>query len=183
MNKLLVSSNHLAALRQELADAKASLLQLRNERALACEVSACASQNGHYLDQLAVDEGALVQRIARIQLIISSAEIYNPSVRNVERVCIGSIVRITRDYGRGGKGGKKATEIWEIIGHGETCMAKRQVAYDTPLGAVLLGMELGDARQANTPLGMAEFNVLGLYSDWDAAYASMAPAKLAAAAK
>lgn len=182
MPKIYVSKEHLEQLQRELADDKTSLSQLRGERVLACEVSACASQNGQYLDQLAVDEGALVQRIARIQQIVLSAEVYDPLVRNVERVCLGSIVHIASRRGRGEKGGKKTTGIWEIVGHGETSITKRRIAYDTPFGAAMLGMEPnGDTRQLDSPLGSGEYEVIDLYPDWASAEKSTAPVKLAAA--
>jgi len=178
MNKIYVSGKHLAALNQELADAKANLAELRGERALACEVSVCASQNGHYLDQLAVHEGDLVNKVSRIQQVLSVAEVYTTMARNTKEVRLGSIVCFMRRKGR-----EKMKLVWEIVGSDETDLRQKRVSYDNPLLAKLIGMMLGDAREVDTPAGTVEYEVLGLYPDWDSADKATAPVKMVASAK
>lgn len=96
--------------------------------------------------------------------MVWDAEIYNPSVRNVEKVRLGSIVRFTRRYK---KSGEEATETWEIVGFGETDVSRNHVAYNAPLGAAMIGMEPGDIKQASTPKGAVEYEIIDLYPGWD----------------
>jgi transcription elongation factor GreA len=176
--KIYMSEKHLAALRQELMDASTSLFELREERALACEVGGGGRKDGRYLDSLAVSEGDLVQRIARIRQILPVAEIYAVSERNVEVVCLGSIACFMR---RPDGSSKKMKQTWEVVGSGETDLRRDRVAYDTPLVSKLMGMNVGDIRQVNTPAGVVEYELIGLYPDWDSAQKSAAPVKIAAA--
>ncbi|HUX35541.1 MAG TPA: GreA/GreB family elongation factor [Candidatus Paceibacterota bacterium] len=176
--KVYVSVGHLSRLQQELAEANASLSELREERALACEVSTCASQNGLYLDQLAVQEGDLVNKVARIRQTISAAEVYTTTARNIKEVRLGSIACFMRRKGR-----EKMKLVWEIVGSDETDLRQNRVSYDNPLVTKLIGMTLGDAKEVGTPAGTVEYELIGLYPDWDAAQKSTAPVKMAAAAK
>ena len=86
-------------------------------------------------------------------------------MRNVKQVRLGSIVRFVRRYK---KFDEEVIEAWEIVGFGETDVTRNHVAYNAPLGAALIGMEPGDTKQAATPKGAVEYEVIDLYLSWDA---------------
>jgi transcription elongation factor GreA len=165
MAKIYVSEERLKNLRKELEDAHADLSALRKEKNLAYTASGDTWHDNPYFNKLTQDEETLARRIAVIQQTISEAEIYNPSLRNVEQVRLGSIVRFTRRYK---KSGEEATETWEIVGFGETDVARNHVAYNAPLGAALIGMRPSDTKQAATPKGAVEYEIIDLYASWEA---------------
>jgi transcription elongation GreA/GreB family factor len=165
MARIYVSDERLKKLREDLEGAHASLSALRKEKNLAYTATGDTWHDNPYFNRLIQDEEALARKIAEIQQTISDAEVYNPSVRNIEQVRLGSIVRFVRRYK---KSGEEMTEIWEIVGFGETDVSQKHVAYNAPLGAALIGMKPGDTRQATTPKGAVEYEILDLYPDWDA---------------
>jgi len=63
--------------------------------------------------------------------------------------------------------GDEEDEVWEIVGYGETDAPKHQVAYNAPLASALIGLSKGGATEAQTPRGLAEYEVLELYKNWD----------------
>jgi len=166
MARIYVSDERLKKLRQNLEDAHADLSALRKEKNLAYTASGDTWHDNPYFNKLTQDEEALARKIAEIQQTISEAEVYSPSPRNVEQVRLGSIVRFARCYK---KSGEETTETWEIVGFGETDVSRNHVAYNAPLGAALIGMKPGDIKQATTPKGAVEYEIIDLFPDWDTA--------------
>jgi len=164
MGKIYVSEERLKKLQKDLEDTHTELSTLRKEKNLAYTLSGDTWHDNPYFNKLTQDEEGLARRIAEIQQTISNAEIYNPSVRNVKQVRLGSIVRFTRRYK---KLDEEVTETWEIVGFGETDVARNHVAYNAPLGAALIGMEPGDTKQATTPKGAVEYEIIDLYPSWE----------------
>jgi transcription elongation factor GreA len=164
MAKIYVSEERLKKLRKDLEDALVELSGLRKEKNLAYTSSGDTWHDNPYFNKLTQDEEALARKIADIQQTVSEAEIYNPLVRNIEQVRLGSIVRFTRRYQ---KDAEEINETWEIVGFGETDVSKKHVAYNAPLGAALIGMSSGDTKRASTPKGLVEYEVIGLYPSWE----------------
>ncbi|HEY5220927.1 MAG TPA: GreA/GreB family elongation factor [Candidatus Paceibacterota bacterium] len=165
MARIYVSEERLKKLQRELEDAHAGLSGLRKEKNLAYTATGDTWHDNPYFNKLTQDEETLARKIAEIQQTISEAEIYNPSVRNIEQVRLGSIVRFARRYKNNSE---ETDETWEIVGFGETDVPQNRVAYNAPLGAALIGMGPGDTKQATTPKGAVEYEVIDLYPDWDA---------------
>ena len=165
MARIYVSEERLKKLKSDLENTHADLSTLRKEKNLAYTASGDTWHDNPYFNKLTQDEEALARKITEIQQTISEAEVYNPSPRNVEQVRLGSIVRFSRRYK---KSGEETTEAWEIVGFGETDVSRNHVAYNAPLGAALIGMKPGEIKQATTPKGAVEYEIIDLYQNWDA---------------
>jgi len=164
MARIYVSEEQLKKLQKDLEDATNNLSSLRKEKNLAYTASGDTWHDNPYFNKLMQDEENLARKIIEIQQTISGAEIYNPSLRNVEQVRLGSIVRFIRRYH---KNGEETIETWEIVGFGETDVSRNHVAYNAPLGMTLIGMKPGDTKQATTPKGAVEYEIIDLYPDWN----------------
>lgn len=165
MSKIYVSENGLNKLRNDLTEANQNLTSLRSEKTLAYTAAGDNWHDNPYFNKLEQDEQRLVKKITALQSEISGAEIYNPEPRNTERVRLGSIVRL---ISRNKKNGKETTETWEIVGFGETDVSKNHLAYNAPLGVILLGLQQGDIKERTMPHGSMEYEIVELYPNWEA---------------
>ncbi len=165
MPKIYVSENGLNKLKRNLVETNQNLVSLRSEKALAYVAAGDNWHDNPYFNKLEQDEQRLVKKITAFQGEISNAEIYNPEPRNTERVRLGSIVRL---ISRNKQNGKESTETWEIVGFGETDVSKNHLAYNAPLGVVLLGLQQGDIKELAMPHGTMEYEIVELYPNWEA---------------
>ena len=161
--RVYVSREKLGELQRELDKLMIDLAALRKEKGLDYTLSGDTWHDNPYFNKLTQDEEGVARRIAELRSRTSTAEVFDPGVRNTDQVRLGSIVRFARCYE---KDGQENVETWEIVGFEETDVEKKRVAYNAPLGKALLGMERGDTRKSTTPRGPVEYRVLDLYTDW-----------------
>jgi transcription elongation factor GreA len=164
MAKIYVSEGRLKKLKSDLENANEELGALRKEKGLAYTSAGDTWHDNPYFNKLEQDEQGLARKIVDLQNTIAQAEIYNPEPRNIEQVRLGSIVRFNRSYQ---KSGEETIETWEIVGFGETDVARNHVAYNAPLGDALLGLKPGDVKEGATPKGAVEYEIVELYASWD----------------
>ncbi len=163
--RIYVSSRGLELLRERVARVEDDLKKIRQEKALAYTASGDQWHDNPYFNKLEQDENAKVREIAELQRLIVSAQIFTPpGLRNTERVRLGSIVRFRRTYL---ETKEEQREVWEIVGYGELDVENKKVSYTSPLAQALMGMEVGDTRQVQTPRGVAEYEILDLYENYE----------------
>ncbi|PPJ79841.1 hypothetical protein CV019_00445, partial [Staphylococcus haemolyticus] len=86
------------------------------------------------------------------------------AIRNTGQVAIGSIVQLDR-YGLEHE--ELISETWEIVGFDETDLAQRQLAYNAPLAAAVMGLKIGEFSEEITLGGkLWEIEVRNLHPDW-----------------
>ena len=165
--RVFVSSHGLNLLRERFEKIEDDLKRIRAEKALAYTASGDQWHDNPYFNKLEQDEFVKVREVAELQGLITSARVFTPpATRNTERVRLGSIVRFRRTYL---EGGEEQREVWEIVGYGELDVENKRLAYNSPLAQALIGLDVGETRQVQTPRGLAEYEVLDLYEDWDEA--------------
>ncbi len=160
-----VSPEGLERLKDELSRHEEALRKLKKDKSDAYALSGDTWHDNPYYNKLLQDEKALVDKMAEVRSTIMGATVFvPPEPRNVSRVRMGSIVRFRREYEATGE---TSDEVWEIVGFGETDTARMRVAYNSPMGEILIGMAPGEKKKDNLPQGKVEYEVLELYPDWE----------------
>jgi transcription elongation factor GreA len=108
------------------------------------------SENAGY--DAAKEEQAIVEgRIMTIEGILRNASIIEDEGQS-STVRVGSKVTVQEDG--------YDPEIFQIVGPAEVDPAKGRISNKSPLGRALLGAQVGDSVQVNTPAGLSAFTVL-----------------------
>jgi transcription elongation factor GreA len=108
------------------------------------------SENAGY--EAAKEEQAIVEgRIMTIEGILRNASIIENSGRS-STVRVGSKVTVREDG--------YDPETFQIVGPAEVNPAEGRISNKSPLGQALLGTQVGDSVEINTPAGLSTFAVL-----------------------
>ena len=113
------------------------------ERTIAHELSGDGWHDNPHFNRLQQLEADKSREIASLKTIMGSARLFviNAKSRPTDAVRLGSIVRIqTTQHCTG----FVQNSIWEIVGYDETNAVEGKLAYNSPLGAALIGREEGD---------------------------------------
>jgi transcription elongation factor GreA len=134
-------------LKQNLADKEQEYAQVREYRQTAFEMSGDGWHDNPEFNRMQQLEASLnhtikilTDRIQQTRLI----DIYD-AMRPCETVGVGSVVKLARWAEHQDD---CQTECWEIVGFDETCVARRQLAYNSPLAAAIVGLQIGDVAEA-----------------------------------
>ena len=150
---------------EELKEMQKSLQDLTDEKNFAYNNCGDTWHDNPTFNELEQKEGRMMLSIQEKQKIIYDALVIDTEKRNIEKVAIGSIVKIEK-YEK--NRALSSSEIWEIVGYSESDPENKKIAYNTPLGKILLNMKVGDIREMNTPIdGIIEYKVVQLLNDWD----------------
>jgi len=164
VNKIYVSEKGLEILKENLKKANDDLAAIRTEKNTAYTATGDTWHDNPYFNELEREERKKIEKIAEFQTLIANAQVFSTNQRNTSRVQLGSIVRLRRYYK---VSGEEEEAVWEIVGYGETDAPKKQVAYNAPIARAVIGLQIGDITESNTPKGPAEYEILDLYGDWD----------------
>lgn len=164
MDKIYLSEAGLERLKTRLKDAQATLKETRREKSVAYTATGDTWHDNPYFNKLEQDEQRQAAEVSELERQITSADVYSTENRGVDQVQIGSIVRIFQFI--------EATDdeqelVWEICGFGETNTGTKSLAYNSPIGRVLIGQETGDEVEVVTPKGKASIEICELYPDWE----------------
>lgn len=160
--QILMSEAGLVRLRENLKKLEAELVILRKEKNVAYTASGDTWHDNPTFNKLDQDERRKTEDIAILKTHIANARLYRIEKRNTENIRIGSIARLAVVNE---KTGEKKEMTLEVVGYGETAVEKNQIAYNAPLGKVLLGLTKGDVITFNAPSGKITYTVLALYSE------------------
>lgn len=163
---IYVSEKGLEDLNASLEKANADLAILREEKAKAYTATGDTWHDNPYFNKLEQDEKRKAQDVADIQALIGNAKLFTLEARNINRVQLGSIVLLSRYFK---VGGEEEESVWEIVGYGETDVAQKKVAYNSPMAQAIMGLHIGDVGESTGPKGSVEYEVLGLFPDWESA--------------
>jgi transcription elongation GreA/GreB family factor len=104
-------------------------------------------------------------KVVEKQKLFNEVVVIEVSKRNLEYVAIGSIVKIERFIA---KNNLANIEVWEIVGYAESNPQNKKVAYDTPLGKILLKMRKGETKAIKDAInGLIKYKIIQLFSSWD----------------
>ena len=112
------------------------------------------SENAEY-DAAKEAQGMLEARISKLKNKLANARIIDDSEIDNSKVFILSTVRI--------KNTKNQMElIYTLVAENEANIKSGKISVDSPIGKGLLGKEVGDIADINTPAGIMKFEVLAI---------------------
>ncbi|MDR2730331.1 MAG: GreA/GreB family elongation factor [Treponema sp.] len=162
---IYLTSNGKEMLLEELKTLQKSLQELTDEKNFAYNNCGDTWHDNPTFNELEQKEGRMMLKIQEKQGIIYNAIIIDNGKRNIEKVAIGSIVMVEK-YIKKEK--TYSNEIWEIAGFSESDPENNKIAYNTPLGKILLNMKEGEVKEMENSIdGTVEYKVLKLLADWE----------------
>jgi transcription elongation factor GreA len=112
------------------------------------------SENAEY-DAAKEAQGMLEARISKLKNKLANARIIDDSEIDNSKVFILSTVRI--------KNTKNQMELsYTLVAENEANIKSGKISVDSPIGKGLLGKEVGDIADINTPAGIMKFEVLSI---------------------
>ena len=110
------------------------------------------SENSEY-DEAKNDQAMLEARIAQIEAILKNAKIIGESELTNEHIHIGSKVKVHDcEFDE--------DTVYQIIGSDEADPFNGKLSDESPVGAALLGHQVGDTVEVETPDGPVKFIIL-----------------------
>ncbi len=110
------------------------------------------SENSEY-DEAKNDQAMLEARIQQIESILKNAKIIDESELSNEHIHIGSKVRVY-DYDF------EEEADYQLIGSDEADPFNGKLSDESPVGAALIGHQVGDIVEVDTPDGTVKFKIL-----------------------
>lgn len=95
------------------------------------------------------------RRLAYLGKLLGEVEIVDCSNLRGDRVCFGSTVVVVNESGLEKK--------WTIVGQGETEYTADSISYQSPVAKALIGKQINDVVEVETPKGTDELEIVGLY--------------------
>lgn len=109
------------------------------------------TENAEYED--AKNEQAFVEgEIARLERILSSAQIIEDHTGKKDEVVIGSRVKVVDQE-------TKEEEVYHLVGSAEANPREGKISIESPLGKALMGAKVGDKVVVNAPDGQLTFKI------------------------
>lgn len=112
------------------------------------------SENSEY-DEAKNDQAMLEARISQIESILKNAKIIDESELSNEHIHIGSKVRVY-DYDF------EEEADYQIIGSDEADPFNGKLSDESPVGSALIGHQVGDIVEVDTPDGVVKFKILDI---------------------
>lgn len=112
------------------------------------------SENSEY-DEAKNDQAMLEARISQIESILKNAKIIDESELSSEHIHIGSKIKVY-DYDF------EEEADYQIIGSDEADPFNGKLSDESPVGAALIGHQVGDIVEVDTPDGIVKFKILDI---------------------
>ena len=115
------------------------------------------SENSEY-DEAKNEQGIIESRIAEIEQTLAHAQIIDDDDISTEKVGIGTTVKILD---------MEMDEEMEfkMVGTKEADISSGKMSDESPIGAAILGHEVGDEVEVETPSGVIGFKILEIRKD------------------
>ncbi len=91
-------------------------------------------------------------RIAKLQGIVASSEVLDPSLVESEKIVFGATVTILN-------ADTDESIVYQIVGEPESNINEGKISFNSPLGKALIGKEVGDEVIVKAPKGDIEYEV------------------------
>mgnify|MGYP001594866600 CR=1 FL=1 len=117
------------------------------------------SENAEY-HQTREDQGKLEERIAKIEQILSSSQIF--SRRKGDVIGIGSKVVVRKERKNDLSEGEAEEKTYTIVGSEEADMVKGKISNRSPFGEALFGKKKGDDVSFQTPSGIINYKIINV---------------------
>ncbi|MBD5129047.1 MAG: transcription elongation factor GreA [Ruminococcaceae bacterium] len=115
------------------------------------------SENSEY-DEAKNEQGMIESRIAEIEQTLAHAQVIDDEDVSTEKVGIGTTVKIL-DL-------EMDEEMeFKIVGTKEADIDSGKISDESPVGAAIMGHEIGEEVEAETPSGAVRFKILEIRKD------------------
>jgi transcription elongation factor GreA len=136
-----VTRDGIALLEKRLRLLEARLAAVVGEKGEAASTGGNAWHDNFSFEQLEHQERTIRHQIAQLRVRLSSVELVDEHTDATGLVAIGSEIDVRFDDG--------TARRLRIVGHGESDPTSGKIAYDTPLGAAVLGASVSQHREFN----------------------------------
>jgi transcription elongation factor GreA len=159
--KTYITLQGKATLEERLISLEKELKEIQEEKAVAYHASGDGWHDNPGWIQIGQIEERLSKEIVLMRQKLAQSVVIVSEQRSSDRVQIGSIVRISQYHGT-----QVREMVFEIVGSGETNIAQKRLAYDTPLGAALINQEKGVSTSFEAPAGLVRIDILDISLTW-----------------
>jgi transcription elongation GreA/GreB family factor len=161
--KIRITEIGLECLNQKITEKEKLVKDIQAEKTIAYTASGDGWHDNPGFNQLEQKEFQAVNELHGLKNKRDTAVIVKVEKRNTVTVQIGSIAKIEQFYF---KDNSIRLTTWEIVGHQESNIKLNRIAYDTPVGAALLGKKVGEAVELDLPVGKVKYKVVALFENW-----------------
>ncbi len=159
MEKIYITEAGKAMYQEKILAMKAKVADIQEEKSIAYTASGDGWHDNPGFNQLEQMEHRAIKELTELLAKVESATVVVVEKRPTETVQIGALTRVKQV---GPKPGHVQECVYEIVGHGESEVAQKKIAYDTPIGKALLGKKVGDRVSVRIPAGQIEIEILEL---------------------
>lgn len=150
--QVLLTDEGLRKLEEELDELKSVKRKEIAEKIKVALSFGDLSENSEY-DEAKNDQAMVEARIATIENMLKNVQIIDESEISTETVHIGSKVKLENiTLGK--------TVEYKIVGSNEADPLMGNISDESPVGKTLLGKNLGEQVQVETPTGIVEYRIL-----------------------
>ncbi|MDH3637925.1 MAG: transcription elongation factor GreA [Gammaproteobacteria bacterium] len=155
MTRILLTASGAEKLRDELKRLKSEERPKIIQAIAEARAHGDLSENAEY-DAAKNQQGFVEGRIAVLEGHLSIAEIIDPTTLNVQgRVVFGAHVELFD--------AESETEVsYQIVGDLEADLVLGQISVSSPIGRALIGKEIGEEVDVETPGGIRCYEILGV---------------------
>lgn len=110
------------------------------------------SENSEY-DEAKNEQAQVEERIAKLEMMVRNAKVIQEDDLNEEIINVGSAVKV-KDLDSGDE------DTYDIVGSAEADPLEGKISNESPIGAGLLGLGVGDIAEIEIPQGMVRLEVV-----------------------
>lgn len=150
---IYMSQKELDDVQRKLKEKGDELIKIRSEKALVYTASGDMWHDNPYFNKLEQDEKRITEEISITASLLSRTKLIELAIAQSDKIIIGSKFSTIKS-----KVGSNLYEIltYQICGYGESDIEHMQIAYNSPLGASFIGLDVGDS--AEIALGGVKYN-------------------------
>ena len=109
------------------------------------------SENSEY-DEAKNEQAQVEERIAKLEMMVRNAKVIDGDASNTDKVNIGSMVKVLDVK-------TKKETVFNIVGSAEADPLKGKISNESPVGAKLIGKEIGDIVEIEVPKGTITYKI------------------------
>lgn len=109
------------------------------------------SENSEY-DEAKNEQAQVEERIAKLEMMVRNAKVIDGDALNTDKVNIGSMVKVLDVK-------TKKETVFNIVGSAEADPLKGKISNESPVGAKLIGKEIGDIVEIEVPRGTITYKI------------------------
>ncbi len=153
--KIVITYSGMKKLQDELEDLKANKRKEVAEKIKEAREQGDLSENAEY-DAAKDEQRDIEARIEDIEQILKNVEVVDEDDVDLTKINVGCEVRVKP---LGGEGEKK----FQIVGSTEANSRLGKISNESPLGAALMGKEVGDVATFEAPAGEYKYEILEIH--------------------